>query len=60
MAAKVEALSRTEIEARKRALLDRAAMSEDELRSRGEDYALTGAQAAILDELEDLDFLLDK
>jgi hypothetical protein len=54
----VERLNPSEIEARRAELLARVGMSEEELRARGAAYALTDAQAAVLDELEDLDFLL--
>lgn len=58
MASTVERLSASEIETRRAGLLVGAGMSEEELRARGAVYALTDAQAAVLDELEDLDFLL--
>jgi hypothetical protein len=54
----VELLSPAEIEGRRRDLLRRAGMPEDELRRRARDYMLTREQVGILSELEDLDYLL--
>ena len=54
----VETLSHDEIVRRRDELLAEAAMSEDELRSRAADYILSSREAAILSEIEGLEFLL--
>ena len=54
----VEILSPDELRDRREALLARAGMTDVELRARGASYALTPDQAALLDELERIDFLL--
>lgn len=58
MASTLVRLTAQEIEERRRALLAEAGMSAEELRERADVWALTQAQSAILDALEDLDFLL--
>ena len=56
----VELLTEGEIEERRRALLDMVGMSEEELRERGEAYALSVREVGILTELDGLDFLLGR
>lgn len=53
----VELLTDAEIEDRRRQLLERAGLPEEELRRRSRDYMLTREQMGILRELEDLDYL---
>lgn len=54
----VERLTNEELESRRAALLARAALPEQELRQRAAVYDVTPEQAAIVDELDDLDWLL--
>jgi hypothetical protein len=54
----VEVLSSEQIAGRRRRLLECAGMPEQELKRRAEQYALTPEQMALLEELEDLDYLL--
>jgi hypothetical protein len=54
----VERLTNEELEARRATLLARAGLPEPELRERAAVYDVTPEQAAIVDELDDLDWLL--
>lgn len=54
----VELLTRDEITERRDALLAKAGMPLDDLRDAADEYRLTPTQAALLDEVEDLEFLL--
>jgi hypothetical protein len=58
--AKVLSPSREDLEARQEQLLQRAAMSLDELRGGREAFSLTGDQGEILTELEEIEFLLGR
>jgi hypothetical protein len=54
----VEVLTTDEVEARRARLLVEVGMTEGELRSRGAAYSLSEHEAAVLDEIDSLDFLL--
>lgn len=51
-------MSREELASRRAALLAETGLGEDELRALAENYMLTPAQAARLDEIDNIDFLL--
>lgn len=53
----IEFLDDDKISERRRTLLERAHMTEDELRTRAALFQLTPEEASILNEIEDLDFL---
>ena len=50
--------SREELEERRRAILERIGLTEDELRARRDLYDLAGNEFGVLMELEEIDFLL--
>ncbi len=54
---RIEFLDDEKISERRRNLLARAHMTEDELRERATNFQLTPEEASILSEIEDLDFL---
>lgn len=56
----VEVLSRSELERRRKALLARVRIGEDELRRRADDYQTTSSELEAIHELAELDFLLGK
>ncbi len=53
----ITVLTKDDIAARRRSLLDEAGLDLKELRERAESYLLSPEQALILKELDDLDFL---
>lgn len=54
----VEVLSALELRQRREAVLERAGMPEDVLRARADQYLLTPEFAALVIELDEIDFLL--
>jgi hypothetical protein len=56
----VELLTPTEIEARRRELLESIGMDENMLRERARSYLLSAEEAGVLTELDGLEFLLGK
>jgi hypothetical protein len=56
----VEVMHSTELRARRAELLVQSGTSEDELRRRSEVYSLTPELAAVLDEIEEIDYLLGR
>ncbi len=54
----LEWLTPDEIRERRERLLVGVGMPEEELRRRAADYTLTSKQSAVLDEIDDLNFLL--
>lgn len=59
MSSTVEILDGDALRERRQSILTRIGVSEDELRERGERYALTADELAALDELDGLDYLRD-
>lgn len=59
MSSTVDFLDDQALQERRRAILERIGVSEDELRERGERYALSAEELAALDELDGLDYLRD-
>lgn len=54
----LELLTREQLQQRRTELLQRVGLSEDELRRRADDYALTPQQSALAEEISDLEYLL--
>lgn len=54
----VEVMHRNELHARRRELVASCGLSEEELRSRADVYSLSPELVAVLNEIEEIDFLL--